>query len=132
MVVWALSGRSGSAAGAVGPTPVPGLSAHGRRVYLNVHVSAHVADDGLLADLVVGTSLASLRHQLQGGGDAVAVADGLTAEVRHRMWSPRPDSDDGLGLIDAADPADVGAGAALWWTLTLTRPGGQRAETRPE
>ncbi len=92
----------------------------GRRVYLNVHLRADVGDDGLLVDLFVTTSQASLRHQLQGGGDAQAVADGLTAEVRHRMRTarpvvegrPDPAADASAGEVVAQDNAEMGVAHA--------------------
>lgn len=88
----------------------------GRRAFLNVHLGGQISEDGRLAELTVGSSVASLLHQLRGGGDTVAVADGLTAQVRHRMWSPHAESDDGAGVPGAgvraapADPAAVDVG----------------------
>jgi len=85
-----------------------GCPPSGRRVYLNVHLSAAQAGGGLLSDVTVGTSVASLRHQLAGGGDAFAVADGLTAEVRHRLWSAPPSVDDTRAGIGTGAEAEVG------------------------
>ncbi len=90
-----------------------------RRVYLNVHLSAAQAGGGLLSDVTVGTSVAALRHQLAGGGNALAVADGLTAEVRHRLWSAPPSVDDSKAAIGSGSEAKVG-------DVTPARRGRQR------